>query len=117
MTGYKVSRGKKKIVYVYENVITDAERATITEFYLPAGYKIEKRVKDVAGLKKRAEERGFYSPAAKATKKEMLDWIAENDSAALKKWEKNFKTKEQGGLGFAKAKAEFRKAYPNYPEK
>ena len=117
MKGFKVSQGKKKVVYIYENVITPEERKTITEYYLPAGFAIERRTKDVKAIKQRAADRGFISPVSGAGKDELKDWIKANDPKAYDKWAKDFEAKSKGGLGFAKAKANFRKEYPNYPEK
>lgn len=117
MKGFKVSQGKKKIVYVYENIITTEEREIVREYYIPAGYMVEKRYKDVEAVKERAKERGFTSEVSSATKADLLDWIKKNDKDNFKKWEKDFEAKTKGGLGFARAKANFKKEYPNYPEK
>lgn len=116
MKGFKVSQGKKKIVYVYENVITPQERRLVQEYYLPAGYTVEPRVKDVKAIEQRAKDRGFIGEATRADKKTLLAWIKENDSENYKKWEKDFKPKNEGGLGFAKAKANFKREFPKYPK-
>ena len=117
MKGYRVGKGKKRTVYIYTDIITQEEMNVVVKYYISNGFSVEEKKKSVANKREKAQKSGFVNAMTRAKKADLIAYIdqyaEQKDKAILKQ---NLESVKKGGLGFAKAKRELIKKFPDYPE-